>query len=467
MAWVRQWWSEGLTPSQQFSLVLLAVLLIGGTGLAAGAAWLIQRTVLGQTWVETVHGVEGHFSGIFGSDVFVQAAPEVHAYHADHGTGDGNYGADAANSTSPPLDMAHFDRVVRFHLKVYDIVHVRFFRSDGTIVYSYRPEEIGQSITTLLPAEATARSLRGETVTDATSLLTTHAPDGQVHADVMSFYIPVLRDNQVVGAAWLQRDVTQLIGSVRQAQAVLVWIIFGVVALLFVALRQVYGDSTRKVRSQATALQRAYGELSETYDATLRALTTALDSRDHETGGHAQRVTRLAVRLGEELGLSGEDLTELELGAMLHDIGKIGVPDAILNKPGPLSEDDWEAMRRHPMLGVEMLAGVPFLSAAMPLIRHHHERWDGKGYPDGLAGEAIPLGARIFAVADSFDAMTSRRPYRQPLTLRDARAELARCAGGQFDPVVVAACERLSDAELLALMETPVLGKDSSVERAA
>jgi putative nucleotidyltransferase with HDIG domain len=257
------------------------------------------------------------------------------------------------------------------------------------------------------------------------------------------------------GAAWVERDITALMATIWRAQVVLTGVIFGIVALLFLALRHIYTDSTRTIRDQTTALADAYTELSDTYVATLRALAAALDSRDTETAGHGQRVTRLAVRLGQELGLTSEALQALERGAMLHDIGKIGVPDALLRKPGPLTDDEWTTMRRHATIGAAMLDGIPFLSDAVPLVRHHHERWDGSGYPDGLAGPAIPFGARIFAVADAFDAMTSRRPYRSAMPLAAARAELARCTGSQFDPAVVAASTRLTDTELASLLTPP------------
>lgn len=430
-----------LTPSQQFSLILLLVLLVGGGALAGMAAWQVRQTVLGRTWIETLRGIEGHFPGIFGTDIFVQPPASTAAASSSHASpAGGGHEHYATPEPSAALDVERFDRVARFHLQVYDVVHARFYRSaDGLIVYSYQPEEIGQSVATLTAMESISRSLHGETVIESASLAVPTTLEGAEGREVMSFYIPVSRDGRVVGAAWVQRDVTDLMAAVRQAQAMLVGLTAAIMGLLFVALRHVYASSTRRIAAQANALDNAYRELSATYDATLRALTTALDSRDQETHGHAQRVTRLAVRLGAALGLTDEDMSALELGAMLHDIGKIGVPDAILRKPGPLTEDEWVIMRQHTTLGAEMLADVPFLQRAMLLVRHHHERWDGKGYPDGLVSAAIPLGARIFAVADAFDAMTTRRPYRESRPPDDALAELRRVAGSQLDPQAVEA----------------------------
>jgi putative nucleotidyltransferase with HDIG domain len=177
----------------------------------------------------------------------------------------------------------------------------------------------------------------------------------------------------------------------------------------------------------------------EMYLATVRMLSHVIEARDENTNSHTQRVTRFALLLGEHLGLSAEDLDVLRLGTPLHDIGKIGIDDVILRKPAPLSPAEQKIMRTHPQRGAEIVAQVRELASILPIVRSHHERWDGKGYPDGLAGKQIPRLARIVAVADAFDIMTSERPYRQPLAPADARAELERHSGTQFDPEVVAA----------------------------
>jgi putative nucleotidyltransferase with HDIG domain len=186
-----------------------------------------------------------------------------------------------------------------------------------------------------------------------------------------------------------------------------------------------------------------------TYDPTLLALARALDVRDSETGGHSDRVLQYMELVIRELGIGGSDVAFLRRGALLHDIGKIGVPDNILRKPTALSDGEWQVMRRHPEFGARIIASIPFLEDVTRIVRHHHERWDGNGYPDRLSGEEIPLGARIFAVADSFDAMTSDRPYRRAMSIDAARAEIARCRGTQFDPSVADAFARVPP-ELLA-----------------
>jgi response regulator RpfG family c-di-GMP phosphodiesterase len=195
----------------------------------------------------------------------------------------------------------------------------------------------------------------------------------------------------------------------------------------------------KRVRDRTAELQQALGDLETTYSTTLWALVAALDAREHETSNHSQRVVRYTLAIAKRVGVPEKDLPELGRGALLHDIGKIGIPDAILLKPGKLTEDEWVEMRRHPAIGFEILKAIPFLGGPAEMVLCHQERFDGKGYPRGLAGSAIPLGARIFSIGDTFDAMTSDRPYRKRNTADAARAEVIRCKGSQFDPACVEA----------------------------
>jgi HD-GYP domain-containing protein (c-di-GMP phosphodiesterase class II) len=198
-------------------------------------------------------------------------------------------------------------------------------------------------------------------------------------------------------------------------------------------------------------LHRAYIEirdmseqLRDAYTGTLESLVTALDVRDQETKGHSVRVAQHSLDIAKLLGIGDEEeLLTIYRGALMHDVGKIGIPDAILLKPDKLTEEEWEFMRRHPALGYRILAQVPYLRPAAKIVLAHHERWDGFGYPRGLRGEEIPLGARIFAVCDTYDAIISDRPYRRGQSPDAALAEILRCAGSQFDPQVVEAFEAL------------------------
>lgn len=188
-------------------------------------------------------------------------------------------------------------------------------------------------------------------------------------------------------------------------------------------------------------------ELSDSYMATVRALSNAVEARDAYTAHHAERVSAYGVEIGAASGLLLDDHPEIEFGFLLHDVGKVAVPDAILFKPGTLDAAERRIMQRHPVIGEEIIGGIAFLVPATAVVRHHHERWDGSGYPDGLAGEEIPLAARVFALADALDALTSDRPYRSAVGMPQAR-EMLHDSPGQFDPAVLEAFEQVPDARL-------------------
>jgi response regulator RpfG family c-di-GMP phosphodiesterase len=198
-------------------------------------------------------------------------------------------------------------------------------------------------------------------------------------------------------------------------------------------------DLERKVRERTSELNEALYDVEESYKITLEALVTALDAREHETQAHSQRVREYTLTLAEDLGLKHDDLIQTGRGALLHDVGKIGVRDSILLKPGKLSEEEWVEMRMHPQIGYNILQNIEFLSPAAEIVLCHQERWDGKGYPNGLSGTDIPLGARIFAIVDTLDAMTSDRPYRKAMSFEAALEEIRLCSGTQFDPRIVGA----------------------------
>jgi len=189
----------------------------------------------------------------------------------------------------------------------------------------------------------------------------------------------------------------------------------------------------------AIAIENAllYAKIEGTYEQTLQALVALLDRRDVETENHSLRVVEYTLLIARKLGFHGKSLRPIKWGALLHDIGKIGIEERILYKPEKLTPEEWEIMKKHPVIGYEALKHIEFLADALPIVRHHHERYDGKGYPDGLKGDEIPIGARIFAIADAFDAMTSDRPYRKAMPVEKALWEIAACSGTQFDPDIV------------------------------
>jgi HD-GYP domain-containing protein (c-di-GMP phosphodiesterase class II) len=191
---------------------------------------------------------------------------------------------------------------------------------------------------------------------------------------------------------------------------------------------------TRRYLDQA---ERTTEMLEEAYEQTLSGWAAALDIRDHSTGEHTARVTELTVALAGRFGIDGGDLADIRRGATLHDIGKMAVPDAVLGKVGPLTEADWALIRQHPDMARRMLSGIAFLEPAIDIPWCHHEKWDGTGYPRGLAGTDIPFAARMFAVVDVYDALTSERPYREPMTPMAALARIESLSGSHFDREVV------------------------------
>jgi putative nucleotidyltransferase with HDIG domain len=218
--------------------------------------------------------------------------------------------------------------------------------------------------------------------------------------------------------------------------------------------RRYQQDLERLVAERTAQLQQALAELEQSYDYTLEALGGALDLKDAETEGHCRRVTAYTIAIGQAMGLDPSTLRQMARGAFLHDIGKMGIPDAILRKPGPLTAEEEAIMRRHCEIGYQVLQSIPFLREAAQIVLCHQERYDGSGYPRGLRGEEIPLGARIFAVADALDAMISDRPYRKALPIDVAREEIRRCAGTQFDPQVVEVFLSLPESLWLELRDT-------------
>jgi putative nucleotidyltransferase with HDIG domain len=210
----------------------------------------------------------------------------------------------------------------------------------------------------------------------------------------------------------------------------------------------------RQVRERTYELNEALYDVEESYKITLEAMVTALDAREHETLAHSQRVREYTLTLAQNLGLKHDDLIQAGRGALLHDIGKIGVPDSILLKPGKLNEVEWVEMRKHPQIGYSILQSIEFLSPAAEIVLCHQERWDGNGYPNRLSCLDIPLGARIFAVVDTLDAMTSDRPYRKAMSFEIALNEIRMCSGTQFDPQVVSAFLRIPPESWIAIHDS-------------
>jgi ribonuclease P protein subunit RPR2 len=212
----------------------------------------------------------------------------------------------------------------------------------------------------------------------------------------------------------------------------------------------------RKERARSEELEETLHELEESYFATVKTLAFVVEARDAHTRSHLSRAHDYAVALAQRVKPDLADDRVFRYGFLLHDIGKVGIPDHILRKPSPLTREEWEVMQTHPILGGQMLAPIRFLQRAIPIVECHHERWDGKGYPRGLKGDEIPLAARIFSVVDTFDAMTSDRPYRRALSVEEAVIEIVAAGGTQLDPDIAVAfaelCGERTEASAWPLM---------------
>lgn len=193
----------------------------------------------------------------------------------------------------------------------------------------------------------------------------------------------------------------------------------------------------QKLLEEREKLQKAHKRLLDAYEATIEGWSHAMDLRDRETEGHSRRVAEFSLKLAQAMGMSSEEIVHMRRGALLHDMGKIGIPDSILHKPDELTEEEWVVMQQHPQLAYDMLKPIEYLREALEIPYFHHEKWDGTGYPQGLKGDQIPLSARIFAVADVWDALTSDRPYRPAWSNEDALKYIREQSGLHFDPQVV------------------------------
>ncbi|HEX6987916.1 MAG TPA: HD-GYP domain-containing protein [Bacillota bacterium] len=430
------------TPYTLFTVSLGLFIMLGSLGLSAVLSVFLQRYFVGETVAITRRAVEVHFNAVFGTDVFSAAPFAPHAGAQEHyasmdyeygvapSGGSGGYGSSGDHTAhGGPANLEVYDTLVRLHFDLYDITDAWFIDPAGTVVFAYEAGDIGHAPP--LGEEDLAAVLAGSTWSTRPS------------SEQLRLAFPVVQDGKVAGAVLVYRDISSLIAELQRIQLTLLAASLAVGALLFLSLRRVYLNSTHRIRRQSEALADALDEVERTYDTTLEAIAGVLDLRDRATRGHSVRVMLYTDLLARQLEIDDDERRHIVRGALLHDVGKMGIPDAILQKPGPLTPEEWQIMRQHPRLGFEMLSHIPFLKPALPVVLHHHERWDGRGYPAGLQGPMIPVGARIFSVADALDAMTSERPYRGPMSFDEAAREIIAESGRQFDPSVVEAFSRI------------------------
>ena len=335
---------------------------------------------------------------------------------------------------------------------------LRVWRWDGVLLYSSDSSaQIGQEVATGDELEAARQGRAISRVDDADDLV------GTTGFGVQSFFhvfVPLSLDDSSGVQAVLEVEQLYLPvhDRIQRAETAIYVGVAGAMGFLYAVLSTVVMRGSRTVSRQRRQLVLHTQQMKRSHDSLLQMLCAALDLRDQATKGHSLRVARLAVAVGQQMDLADEALTHLEQAAMLHDLSKMGLSDVVLDKPGPLDEDEWEEIQKHPEIGYQIVRDIPFLQRAGEIILHHHERFDGGGYPRGLMGEEIPLGARIFAVVDAYDAMTSDRSYRRAGSHASAVREIKRNSGTQFDARAV---EAFVEANRKGLIRERAAGKDN------
>ena len=326
-----------------------------------------------------------------------------------------------------------------------DILSVKVWSTDGTLVWTNLAQErigqrypldghLGEAVQDGI-AEAELESLGGGE----------DAAESRLGVDrVVEVYAPILGDNGPIGAYEIYADATRLESLVSERSRQLWLVVLGVFLLLYALLALLVRGSSALMHRQALTLKQrsnqlldSYRELEQSSLEAIELLNATVEARDPYTAGHSARVQRIAIAVGLELHLDTARMTALGHAALFHDVGKLAVPDAVLLKPAKLDPAEYELIKLHAEKGAEIIGNLGRLREAVPLIRHHHERWDGRGYPDGLAGDETPLEAAIVGLADAWDAMTTDRPYARALTLEEAHAEIRKGRSSQFSPAVV------------------------------
>lgn len=316
-----------------------------------------------------------------------------------------------------------------------NLVEFKLWTDDGTLIYAYHAKDIvGHRFPGNKRLKETVQT--GETHVEIEDTRDSENLDLVKYGELVEMYAPISVNGRVEGAVEVYRMTprfTLLTGHIVLVVSIAV-IIF---MLLYFLLYGRFKAAATGLIAYDEKLQDAYRSLGLSYFETIRSLIKALEMRDMETEGHSERVVAASLFIGKRLGVLDEELDKLVLGSYLHDIGKIGVPDSILHKPGELTSDEEAIIRSHVEKGLEIIGTIEFLRPAAEVVRYHHEKWDGSGYGIGLRGTEIPLTARIFAVVDVFDALISERPYRSPMTFEAAKTTIFQGRGSHFDPAVV------------------------------
>jgi putative nucleotidyltransferase with HDIG domain len=417
--------------------VVLSALILGAGGLVLGS--LVASAIRGQAVEDREASLTAYVNGVLRRDL-------VH---------DGRLAVPRRPSQAV-LSQLHTRE---------DILSVKVWRPDGVLAWTDTdPARIGRRY----PVEHhLAEALEGNGEAELEDLEGADEHAGELRAGIdraLEVYAPVRSDDgkRIVGAFEVYADARPLETAISGRRNE-IWLVIGLVFLgLCAAFALLARQASNTLRRQTRLLKEHSAALEESYDAlersTLDAIETlnaTVEAKDPYTAGHSARVQRAALALGHELELPPEDLDALRLGGLFHDIGKIAIPDAILLKPGRLTEAEFERMKEHSAEGARIVGKLGSLRPIVPIIRHHHERWDGSGYPDGLAGDEIPLLAAIVGLADAWDAMTTERPYAAAMAVEEAVEEIRHGSGSQFAPAVADAMLRVFERDPAEFGEQP------------
>ncbi len=406
----------------QFTIVFAIVALV----LALAAGFAVTTFLRDDIREKTLHDVE--------TEISEEDAPRIAA----------NLSPEALAAPLSGDTLAAFDGFIRENVLSSRTVRANVWNAEGTIVYSSVEELRGRQVPSnpgLLKALDGEMFGGVEDAGDEGSAGSDGSASLEGYTKLVEVYVPLTFEgsDQIVGVVEVYRDYTPIAAHIGDIQRSVFISIGAALAALYLAVVLLVRRGSNTIRRQQADLQSRTEELRGSYESIVAVLCSALDLRDNVTLGHAQRVSELASIVAWQMGLRKQEVREIEKAAILHDIGKIGVADAVLSKPSALDEAEWAEMKRHPELGYQILQGIDFLKDVAEIVYAHHEWFDGRGYPRRLSGEEIPLGSRIFAVVDAYDAMTSHRPYRKAMPHSKAVAEIIRNTGTQFDPQVVKA----------------------------
>jgi HD-GYP domain-containing protein (c-di-GMP phosphodiesterase class II) len=450
-------------PYRKFTLLLGAFILVFTVVLSVTAAWVINHFVIKDSITFTSEAVQTHLSDITPlRKLFVDTAspdPAANAgEYANSETAHHEHGADGdAGQPEQPAglhsqndgyewtesSLNEITGIVQMHFSLYRFESVSFYNKSGISFFSYDRSLINQPIA-------------GEAAANFDKAWAGKPVSYREEGNLLHLWLPIESDpaGDIIGVVEIVRNISEVNREIRTIQSVFLITVLTGMLILFFSLRHIFINSTRTIDSKNQELGAMLGMIRKTYDESLQALSGALDLRDNETQGHSFRVTSYAYMLGKKLELSDDELSDLVRGALLHDVGKIGVPDRILLKPDRLNDEEWGVMKSHVDIGYNMLKHIEFLKPSLNVVLHHHERWDGSGYPRRLKGDEIPLSACIFSLCDTYDAMTSDRPYRKGRGYPEARAEIERHRGTQFNPAVVDAFLAIPEYEWVSVRES-------------